>query len=94
LGVLTAATASEQALTHLDERFDLGIRAGGVAEARAAIEGAGAVARTSGAGGGDCLWVLAEDGATLQRAVDAAKRAGCARPAVEWPGMGLEVRTC
>ena len=93
-GVLAAAAASEQALDGLDTAFDLGIRGGGIAEARRAIEAAGAVARTSGAGGGDCLWVLAKDGATLNAAVAAAMTQGCERPEVSWPAQGLEIQTC
>ena len=55
------------------------------------IEATGAVARTSGAGGGDCLWALAADEAGLQAAVEAAEEVGCRRLDVGWPGRGLEV---
>ncbi|MGB0591704.1 MAG: hypothetical protein ACPGU1_18665 [Myxococcota bacterium] len=94
LGVLAAASAAEVALDRLDAEFGLGIRHGGIAEARAAVEAAGAVARTSGAGGGDCLWVLAKDAATLASAIDAAANLGCTCPEVAWPSTGLEVRGC
>jgi mevalonate kinase len=93
-GVLAAASAAEGALDQLDEEFGLGIRHGGIAEARVAVETAGAVARTSGAGGGDCLWVLAKDAATLASAIDAAVNVGCTCPEVAWPSTGLEVRGC
>lgn len=90
-GVLGHASAAERALAELDAACKLGIRAGGIEEARRAIEGAGAVARTSGAGGGDCLWALAADAETLARAVRAAEDTGCRRLDVAWPGAGLEV---
>jgi phosphomevalonate kinase len=93
-GVLDAASASERALDRLDAQFQLGIRHGGIAEARQAIEASGAVARTSGAGGGDCLWVLARGAATLANAIEAATNVGCVSPEVEWPSTGLEVRPC
>jgi phosphomevalonate kinase len=89
--VLRSASRAERALHDLDVACDLGIRGGGIQEARLAIEAAGAVARTSGAGGGDCLWALAADEAILAQAVEAAEGVGCRRLTVGWPGGGLEV---
>ena len=92
--VLEAVQGAEDALDRLDERFTLGIRGGGIREAKEAIEGAGAFARTSGAGGGDCLWAFASDAVTLERALDAVEAAGAQRVEVQWPGCGLEVEVC
>lgn len=94
--VLGAATAAEVALAALDAAGDLGIGGGGQAEARRAIVSAGAVARTSGAGGGDCLWALAAEPHTLAAAVAAAVAAGFSRldvglTADEPAGAGLAV---
>ena len=94
LAVLKEAQRAERALSNLDERFELGIGGGGIAETRRAIESAGAVARTSGAGGGDCLWAFAADKDTLLRAISASERVGGRRVEVSWPGVGLEVHSC
>jgi len=90
-GVLACAEAAERALVDLDAACDLGIRGGGVGELRQAIASTGVVARTSGAGGGDCVWALASSGASLAQAVEAAEAVGCRRLGVGWPGLGLEV---
>ena len=92
--LLEAAKASEHALNALDERFQLGIGGGGIREARTIIESVGAVARTSGAGGGDCLWALAADNETLASALRALEASGARPVALTWPGNGLEMRIC
>ncbi len=97
VAVLECCRGAERSLAELDRAGDLGIGGGGQRGAREAIEAAGAVARTSGAGGGDCLWALASDAATLRAAVEAAARAGFAEldvglSAVVPAGAGLTVK--
>ncbi|MGM0575615.1 MAG: mevalonate kinase family protein [Myxococcota bacterium] len=92
-GILAAVRDAQEALAALDDLADVGVDEGGHGPLRRAVEGAGAVARTSGAGGGDCLWALAADRRTLGAAVAAAEREGFRRIDVRWPEDGLRVRT-
>ncbi|MCB9729224.1 MAG: hypothetical protein H6744_19245 [Deltaproteobacteria bacterium] len=89
--VLRAAAAAEQSLDTLDRSAGVGIASGGQAELRRAIEAAGAVARTSGAGGGDSTWALALDEAVAERAAQRAGQLGYGRLAAGFPGEGLRV---
>jgi phosphomevalonate kinase len=71
------APAVLAALRHCQHAFDgaraddPGLGSAGIAAVRATVEAAGCVARTSGAGGGDCLLAFATDPERLQHAVDA-----------------------
>ncbi len=89
--ILRAAAAAEQSLTALDRAAAIGIVGGGQAELRRVIEGVGATARTSGAGGGDSVWALSDDPATLKRATQRAIHAGFSRLDVDFPCEGLEM---
>ena len=91
LAVLKAAERAEWALADLDAVCGVGVGEGGQRELRAAIEGAGAVARTAGAGGGDCVWALSDDPMHLKAARDAAVAKGFRRLDVRWPADGLSV---
>ena len=86
--VLDTLKAAEAATAGLDAVAGLGIRQGGVGEAVKLIEDTGAVARTSGAGGGDCLWAFTDDPERLQRAVQAAESGGFRHVDVRWPAVG------
>jgi phosphomevalonate kinase len=88
---LAAAETAERALERLDEACSLGIGQGGVSEARTAIFSSGAVARTSGAGGGDCMWALGPDAATVKTAIAAAESLGyqCLELGYAAPGLAV-----
>lgn len=87
--VLTAAAQVQEELDAFDRAGEIGIYGGGQMQLLAAIEDAGAVGRTSGAGGGDCLWALASRPATIARARAAAAAAGYARLDLGYPSDGL-----
>ncbi|MEZ4268156.1 MAG: hypothetical protein R3F39_17475 [Myxococcota bacterium] len=89
--ILAAGAAAEQSLATFDRAAGIGVAGGGQLELRRAIEGAGAVARTSGAGGGDSMWAWAADPAVLERATQRALHLGFTRLAVEFPSDGLRV---
>ena len=90
-GFLEAAYATEQGLDRLDQACRLGIGGGGIAEARRAIVDAGAVARTSGAGGGDCIWVLGSEPGSIRAAIKATVALGCRYLELELAAPGLSV---
>ena len=92
-GVLVGSEKLEWALADLDAVCGIGIGQGGQRELRETIEGAGAVARTSGAGGGDCLWALSDSPEKVVAAVRAAHKAGFRMLELRWPGDGLSVTT-
>lgn len=87
--ILTAAAQVQEELDAFDRAGEIGIYGGGQMQLLAAIEDAGAVGRTSGAGGGDCLWALSSRPATLERARAAAEAVGFTRLDVGYPGDGL-----
>lgn len=89
--ILRAAAAAEQTLAAFDRAASIGITGGGQAELRRAIEGVGATARTSGAGGGDSMWALAQDRGAVERAVQRAAQLGFSRLEVDFPCSGLQV---
>lgn len=89
--ILRAAAAAEQSLAAFDRAAGIGIAGGGQAELRRVIEGAGATARTSGAGGGDSMWALSDDPVALERATQRALRLGFTRLEVELPSEGLQM---
>ncbi len=91
--ILDAAANAQEALTLFDRAGGIGIRAGRHAELLAAIEDAGAAARTAGAGGGDCAWALSDDPERLEAAVAAAEALGFQRLDLRWPAEGLRVET-
>lgn len=91
--ILEASAAAEESLAAFDRAAALGISGGGQAELRLAIESAGAVARTSGAGGGDSMWALSDDPQRLERATQRAVQAGFSALDVAFPRAGLRIDT-
>ena len=89
--ILGAAAQVQEELGTFDRIGELGILAAGQHQLLGAIEDAGAVGRTSGAGGGDSVWALADDADTLDRATKAAAELGFQRVDVAFPGEGLRV---
>jgi phosphomevalonate kinase len=89
--ILTQAAQLQEELTFFDRVGELGILPLGPSQLAGAIEDAGAIARTSGAGGGDCMWALSDDPAIIERASDAAAELGFARLDVELAGPGARL---
>ncbi|MEC9071790.1 MAG: hypothetical protein VX938_05390, partial [Myxococcota bacterium] len=89
--ILAAARAAEDAVVAADAALNIGITASPHCALREAVESAGAVMRTSGAGGGDCVWALAADDETLDLAVAQARRVGGERLDLLFPAAGCEV---
>lgn len=89
--ILTAAAQVQEELDAFDRAGEIGIYAGGQMQLLATIEDAAAIARTAGAGGGDCAWALADRPALVQRAADAAVAAGFSAVELTMPAAGLEV---
>lgn len=89
--LLTAAAQVQEELDAFDRAGEIGIYAGGQMQLLAAIEDAGAIARTSGAGGGDCVWALSDRPGTLARAEALARSLGFARVPLGFPSEGLMV---
>jgi len=89
--ILEAARAAEDAAVAADKALEIGITSAPHAALRDAVESAGAVMRTSGSGGGDCVWALAADDETLDRAVAQARRVGGERLDLTFPATGCEV---
>ena len=75
-GVLRSAREAETQLKAFGTSGQLDIHGGGVGELVALVNSAGAVGRTSGAGGGDCVWALAEDAQAIAVARELAVRHG------------------
>lgn len=90
-GILDAIVDTQEALLDFDRTGGIGIRHGRHGELLAVIEDAGAIARTSGAGGGDCAWALSDDEAALEAAVAAAEQLGFTKLDVSFPAGGLEL---
>jgi len=91
--ILTAAAQVQEELAVMDRMGDLGIMAGGQLQLHGVIEDAGCVGRTSGAGGGDCVWALADDPQAIVRARANALELGFVALDVRFPGPGLLVET-
>lgn len=89
--LLDAAAGAQEALVGMDREGRIGIRGGAHAELMGVVEDAGALARTSGAGGGDCLWALATSAAEIDAAVAAAEAMDFTQLSVEFPSEGLLV---
>jgi phosphomevalonate kinase len=89
--ILTQAAQLQEELAFFDRVGELGILPTGPCQLAGAIEDAGAIARTSGAGGGDCMWALSDDPETIARASDAAAELGFARLEVDLAGEGARL---
>jgi len=91
--VLTAAAQVQEELDAFDRAGEIGIYAGGQMQLLAAIEDAGAIGRTSGAGGGDCVWAFSDRPQVLARAEATALALGFHRLDLRFPAHGLTVET-
>lgn len=89
--ILDAASQVQEELAMMDRIGELGILAGGQAQLLGAIEDGGAIARTSGAGGGDCAWALSDDPACLERVTRACAEYGFQQLSIELGGHGTRV---
>ncbi len=89
--ILTQAAQLQEELAFFDRVGELGVLPTGPCQLAGAIEDAGAIARTSGAGGGDCMWALSDDPAIIERASDAAAELGFARLDVDLGGAGARI---
>ncbi len=89
--ILDTASQVQEELATMDRIGELGILAGGQAQLLGAIEDAGAIARTSGAGGGDCAWALSDDPECLERVTRACAEYGFQQLSVELGGHGTRV---
>ncbi|PKN58290.1 MAG: hypothetical protein CVU56_06510 [Deltaproteobacteria bacterium HGW-Deltaproteobacteria-14] len=89
--ILTAAAQVQEELDAFDRAGEIGIYAGGQMQLLAAVEDAGAIGRTSGAGGGDCLWALSDRIDVIERATRAAADLGFERLDVGFPAAELAV---
>ncbi len=91
--ILTAAAQVQEELDAFDRAGEIGIYGGGQMQLLGAIEDAGAVARTSGAGGGDCVWALATREVAIERAIAGARALGFEPLELDFPVSGLRVET-
>jgi len=89
--ILTAAAQVQEELDAFDRAGEIGIYAGGQMQLLAAVEDAGAIGRTSGAGGGDCLWAFSDRPEIIERATTAAASLGFERVDVGFPATELAV---
>jgi len=89
--ILDAASQVQEELAMMDRIGELGILAGGQCQLLGAIEDGGAIARTSGAGGGDCAWALSDDPACLERVALACNEFGFQQLTLELGGHGTRV---
>ena len=87
--ILTAIAQAQEELDAFDRAGEIGVYAGGQMQLLAAIEDVGAIGRTSGAGGGDCVWAFAHGTDELERAQQSAGLLGFDRIDVKWPAEGL-----
>jgi phosphomevalonate kinase len=86
--ILTQAAQLQEELAFFDRVGELGILPGGPCQLAGAIEDAGAIARTSGAGGGDCMWALSDDPECIIRATEAAAELGFSAIELDLSGPG------
>jgi len=89
--ILDAAAQVQEELGLMDRIGELGILGGGQGQLLGAIEDAGAVGRTSGAGGGDCAWALSDDPERLTTVTEACAEMGFQRLALELGGEGTRL---
>ncbi|MCC6623290.1 MAG: hypothetical protein IT385_18675 [Deltaproteobacteria bacterium] len=89
--VLTAAAQVQEELGVMDRMGDLGILSGGQIQLHGVIEDSGCVGRTSGAGGGDCVWALADDPEAITRAMSSARELGFTCLDLRFPAAGLRI---
>lgn len=89
--ILDGLAQVQEELQTMDRIGELGILAGGQCQLLGLIEDAGAIARTSGAGGGDCAWALTDDPERLTAVATAAAELGFKRLEVQLGGPGLRV---
>jgi phosphomevalonate kinase len=89
--ILLHAAQLQEELAFFDRVGDLGIIPTGPLQLAAVIEDAGAIARTAGAGGGDCMWALSDDPETLERATVAATELGFTRLPISIGGPGARI---
>ena len=91
--LLDSAANVQEALVELDRKGRIGIQEGRHARLMSVVEDAGALARTSGAGGGDCLWAFAESRETLDQVEEKAVEEGFSALEVDYPSDGLSLET-
>lgn len=89
--ILDGLAQVQEELQTMDRIGELGILAGGQCQLLGLIEDAGAIGRTSGAGGGDCAWALTDDPGRLAAVAASAAELGFSRLEVELGGAGLRV---
>jgi len=91
--LLDAVALAQEALINLDRDGRIGIQEGGHAQLMGVVEDHGGLARTSGAGGGDCVWALAPNEEQLAAVLGAIETSGFSVLEVAYPGEGLKVET-
>jgi phosphomevalonate kinase len=89
--ILDAAAQVQEELALMDRIGELGVLGGGQCQILGAIEDSGAIARTAGAGGGDCAWALSDDPEALERAAKACAELGFERLTLELGGEGTRL---
>jgi phosphomevalonate kinase len=89
--VLDALTGCQESLQEMDLSGRLGIMEGGQMELLTLIEEAGALGRTSGAGGGDCVWAFSDDSSAIDAVIASAAGAGFTHLDLEFPSHGLRI---
>jgi phosphomevalonate kinase len=89
--LLDASAVAQELLIELDRTAHIGVRGGKHAELLSAVEDAGALARSAGAGGGDCVWALSDDPEDIEAAVSEAQALGFERLDVAVSEEGLRV---
>jgi len=89
--ILRHAAQLQEELAFFDRVGDIGVIPPGPLQLAGVIEDAGAVARTSGAGGGDCMWALSDDPACLERAAVGAAELGFDRLDLTLMGPGATI---
>ena len=91
--ILDAAVEAQEALHAFGLAGHIGLEDEASAVLLAAIEEAGAIGRTAGAGGGDCVWALTDDPAVLADALASARAEGFQPLDVALGARGLMVET-
>ena len=90
-GVLRSAREAERQLKAFGASSELDTHRGGVEELVELVNSTGAVGRTSGAGGGDCVWALADNALAIDAARELAGRQGYRALDLEVVDTGLEM---
>ena len=86
--ILDAAAQVQEELATMDRIGDLGVLAGGQLQLLGVIEDHGAIGRTSGAGGGDCVWALTDDPERLETIAEVLEGGGFARQTPKGEPLG------